>query len=95
MSERTIAWAKGGHADILEIDRLAVRVVSTVPSPPGSTIVGTFSHGDSQGELRMKVFASKLQTDGTFVLNGRPIDLTTQSREALVATISRLSLNDA
>ena len=88
MSERTIAWAKGGQADILEIDRLAVRVVSTVPSPPGSTIVGSFAIADSRGELRMKVFGSKRQADGTFILNGRPIDLTTQSLEALTATIA-------
>ncbi len=88
MSGRIIAWAKGGEADVLQIDRLAIRVVSTVPSPPGSTIVGSFAIAESQGELRMKVFGSKLQADGTFVLHGRCIDLTTPHRKALAGVVT-------
>lgn len=90
MSKRAISWSKGGEADVLEIDRAAIRLVSTVPSPPGSTLVGKFAFAESSGELRVKIFGSKLQPDGTFVLNGRPVDLTTPHRELLAASIPAL-----
>lgn len=89
-TKRVLTWSKGGEADVLEIDRGAVRLVSSVPSPPGSTLVGSFDVAGYKGELRVKIFGSKLQPDGTFVLNGRPVDLTTAQREVLASVTVKL-----
>jgi hypothetical protein len=75
--------AKGGRARIMAVALDAVTLRSTVPSPPGSRIEGMLRDGGDR--VRFKVHASKKQEDGTFVLEGRAIDLTRALRERLVA----------
>jgi hypothetical protein len=77
-----LAWAQGGEALVLELRADAVRLRSTVPSPPGSRPTGTLLDG-SGDVLRLKVHECKRQEDGSFVLVGRPLDLTRDLRSKL------------
>lgn len=79
-----IAWEKGGSARVLRIDANAIALESSIPSPPGSRISGTLVE-DPSSTLRVKIHVSKKQEDGSFLLEGRPIDLTREMREKLVA----------
>ena len=78
-----ITWEKGGAARVLRIDASSITLESTTPSPPGSRISGTLVD-DPSSALRVKIHVSKKQDDGTFLLEGRPIDLTREMRERLV-----------
>jgi hypothetical protein len=74
-----IVWARGGTAELLSMRHESVTLRSTIPSPPGSRIDGTF-----EGlAVRFKIHGSKRQEDGTFVLEGRALDLTREARERL------------
>lgn len=79
-----VRWARGGEARVISIDAHAHGIVlrSTVPSPPGSRIEGTLA-GDPPATLRVKIHASKKQGEGDFVLEGRPLDLSRETRERL------------
>ncbi len=83
-----VKWERGGEAWVVTIDAQAIVLRSTVPSPPGSRIEGVLV-GDAGGEppgkrrLRVKVHGSKKQDDGAFVLEGRPLDLPRETREAI------------
>ncbi len=79
-----ITWEKGGSARVIRIDANAITLESTTPSPPGSRISGTLLDEPSS-TLRVKIHVSKKQDDGTFLLEGRPIDLTRELREKLVS----------
>jgi hypothetical protein len=81
-----IRWTHGGDARVLSIYAHAIALCSTVPSPPGSRIEGTLD-GDPPARLRMKVHSSRKQEDGTFLLEGRPLDLPRSTRERLDALL--------
>ena len=79
-------WSHGGEATVLAVSADAIRLRSTVPSPPGSRISGTLqeeSAGVPGAALRVKIHACKKQPDGTFLLEGRPLDLTRELRALL------------
>jgi hypothetical protein len=89
MSAR-VTWAKGGEASIVSIGADTIVLKSTVPAPPGSRIDGTVgaSAGDDGGTaIRVKVYASKREGEGEFVLQGRPLDMTRAVRERLEALV--------
>lgn len=86
MSEH-IRWAKGGTANVVRLDKDAVTLSSSIPSPPGSRIDGTIAP-DFATTMRVKIHGSKLQADGTFVLEGRAIDWTRDVRARLAAMAS-------
>ncbi len=79
-----VRWAAGGEARVLRIGADTIALDSSVPSPPGSRIEGTLE-GETLAAalLRVKVHASKLQPDGRFLLEGRPLDLSRSTREQL------------
>jgi hypothetical protein len=81
-----IRWAHGGDARVLSIDAHAIVLCSTVPSPPGARIEGTLAD-DPLARVRMKVHSSRKQEDGTFLLEGRPLDLPRTTRERLEALL--------
>jgi hypothetical protein len=81
-----IRWAHGGDARVMSIDAQAIVLCSTVSSPPGSRIEGTLAD-DPPAHLRMKVHSSRKQEDGTFLLEGRPLDLPRTTRERLEALL--------
>ena len=84
-----LAWAKGGSAQIVALTEDAVTLRSTTPSPPGSRIEGALV-SDASVKVRFKVHGSKRQEDGSFVLEGRPIDLEKSVRERLRAMLAAL-----
>jgi hypothetical protein len=76
-----IAWAKGGEATVVSLKDDAITLRSSTPSPPGSRIEGALAE---DGELvRVKVHSSKRQDDGSFVLEGRVLDMTRALRAKL------------
>jgi hypothetical protein len=77
-----LRWALGGEARVLAATADTLSLLSTTPSPPGSRIDGVLTSGRP---LRVKVHASKKQADGLFRIDGRPLDLTKEGREELVA----------
>ncbi|MBL8612389.1 MAG: hypothetical protein JNL38_33925 [Myxococcales bacterium] len=82
-----IDWEKGGHAEVVSVSNDAIVLVSTIPSPPGSRIDGAVA-GVAGGRVRVKVHSSKKQPDGSFVIEGRPLDLGRALREALAGSPS-------
>jgi hypothetical protein len=88
MSLAHVRWAKGGEARIVSITPDAIVLRSSVPCPPGSRVEGTL--GDAPpATLRLKVHASKRQPEGDFLLQGRPLDLTRETRERLDALVGK------
>ena len=90
-STARVTWAKGGSAVILAMTPTTITLRSTVPSPPGSRIEGTFDAGEGEGEsaglVRVKIHGSRRQEDGSFVLEGRPLDMTKELRERIESQI--------
>lgn len=79
-----VVWTQGGEAEVLAASAEAIRLSSTVSSPPGSRIEGTVvGVGETTATLRVKVHVCKRQDDGSFLLEGRPIDLKRDVRAAL------------
>jgi hypothetical protein len=80
-----IQWAKGGEARVVAFAADgSVTLRSTIPSPPGSRIEGVVG-GDAPLAVRFKVHGAKRQEDGSFVLDGRVLDLTRELRARLLA----------
>jgi hypothetical protein len=88
-SKASVTWAKGGSAVILAMTPTTITLRSTVPSPPGSRIEGTFGEGEggASGLVRVKIHGSRRQEDGSFVLEGRPLDMTKELRERIEGRI--------
>jgi hypothetical protein len=86
MSGVLVRWARGGEARLVSIDARAIVLRSTVPSPPGSRIEGTFE-SERPEVLRVKVHACRRQPEGDFVLQGRPIDLPRDARHHLESLV--------
>jgi len=82
-----VTWDKGGEGWVVALDGEAVKVLSTIPSPPGSRLDGQLAaeHG---GALRVKIHGSKKQPDGRYELTGRLLDLTRETRLRLAALIA-------
>jgi hypothetical protein len=82
-----LRWVLGGEARIVSVSAEAITLESTTPSPPGSRIDGALLAGSGR-TVRVKVHASKKDASGKFRIDGRPIDLTKEAREELVALAS-------
>lgn len=78
-----LAWAKGGHAEVVSVEADAIVVRSTTPAPPGARLEATLREGG--GSVKIKSHGSKREEDGTFTLRGRLVDATRELRAALVA----------
>lgn len=84
MSLVRILWSKGGEAVVVALKDDAVTLRSTVPSPPGSRIEGVLAGVASVGDpVRVKVYSSKRQEDGQFVIDGRMLDMTRTLRDKI------------
>ncbi len=86
-TEWHLAWSRGGFARLVKVSDTALTLASTVPSPPGSRIDASFVGAPHLG-LRVKIHASRRQPDGTFLLEGRPIDLTRDVRAHALALLA-------
>ncbi len=81
-----LTWIKGGVARVVSLGPDAIVLRSTVPSPPGSRIDGVLAGSHAAG-VRIKIHASRRQSDGEFLLEGRPLDLRRETRERLQAMV--------
>jgi hypothetical protein len=81
MSAR-VKWDKGGDASVVSFDAGTIVLRSSVPSPPGSRIEGVLP-GDPPARIKVKVHSSKKQPEGDYLLAGRTIDATRETRERL------------
>ena len=79
-----VRWLRGGEARVASLAADAVVLRSTVPSPPGSRIEGALE-GEPPATVRVKVYASRLQPEGDFVIEGRLLDVTRSVRARLLA----------
>jgi len=77
-----IAWTRGGEARILTASAAAVSLVSSVPWPPGSRVSGTLV-GEPRATVRIKVHVARALSGGTFRIEGRPLDLSRETRARL------------
>jgi hypothetical protein len=87
--QASVRWSKGGEARVLAIAAGAITLDSSVPSPPGSRIDGTLTGGVPTLLLRIKIHASRRQPDGRFLLEGRPLNLSRETRKVLEDLISQ------
>jgi hypothetical protein len=85
----SLAWVKGGTARVVKLSADAIVLVSTVPSPPGSRIDGALDD-EPTAIVRVKIHGSRKQPDGSFLLEGRPIDLAKELRERIAASLPPL-----
>jgi hypothetical protein len=81
-----LEWEKGGSARFVAASADAVTLASSVPSPPGSRISGTLVDEPCVA-VRLKVHGCRAEPDGTFRIEGRPLDLTREVRTRLEAMI--------
>jgi hypothetical protein len=84
LSEGDVCWVTGGEGRIVTAGADSIVLRSSVPSPPGSRIEGVVAAADGF-PLRVKVHACRLQPEGDFLIEGRPLDLTRGHRERLEA----------
>ncbi|MGH7285291.1 MAG: hypothetical protein ACRELY_27525 [Polyangiaceae bacterium] len=81
-------WERGGEASIVTLKGDAITVRSTVPAPPGARIKGQLDLTEAK-ELLMKVHGAKKQPDGSFVIEGRCIDMTRDLRLSIEAALEK------
>jgi hypothetical protein len=79
-----VRWVLGGEARLLAVSADAMTLESTTPSPPGSRIDGVLLSGSGR-TVRVKVHVSRKEPSGRFRIEARPIDLTKEGREELMA----------
>ncbi len=82
-----VAWAKGGTAAFLTVVSDVVTLRSTIPSPPGSRLEGTFV-SDASVAVSVKVHGSKREPDGSFVVKGRLLDANRALRDRVAALVT-------
>lgn len=78
-----ITWTKGGEADVTSCKDDLVTVRSTIPSAPGSRLDGLTTTGVA---LRVKVARCR-KDDAVFVIEGRLLDATRGTRDAIAAGV--------
>jgi hypothetical protein len=83
-----LEWEGGGFARFVSAGLNTVALVSTVPSPPGSRISGTLL-AEPRAAVRIKVHRCRAEADGTFRLDGRPLDLRRELRARVEAMAGR------
>ncbi len=82
-----LRWVLGGEARLVAVRADALTLESTTPSPPGSRIDGVLLSGSCR-TVRVKVHVSRKEPSGRFRIEGRPLDLTRDGREELVALVA-------
>jgi len=83
-----VRWARGGEATILRVAGDSISLSSSTSAPPGARIDGALDLREGTS-LRVKVHGSKKQADGTFVIEGRCIDMTRELRLELEAATTK------
>ncbi len=79
-SRLRLAWAKGGHAEILRLEGESIELRSTTSAPPGARLEAKTNDGRA---VKIKSYGTHREADGTFTLKGRLLDATKQLRDKL------------
>ena len=80
-----LTWSSGGRAELVSLSPAAMVVRSERPHPPGARVDGSTAEG---AVVRMKVHGSKIEADGAYRIEGRPIDLGRELRERLTTLLA-------
>lgn len=86
MSDGHVVWAKGGTASFLTVQNDVVTLRSTIPSPPGSRLEGSFT-ADTSTAVSVKVHGSKREPEGAFIIKGRLLDANRALRDRVAALV--------
>jgi hypothetical protein len=78
-----VAWTQGGEATVLSLAGDRITVQSSVPSAPGSRPEGRIAGG---ARFWMKVARCRREGEA-FVIDGRLLDTTRESRAAIAALL--------
>ena len=78
--------AGGGEAVLLALTGESVRITSSAVAPPGARLEAALEK-DGAVRLRFKVHSARRLEDGTYLLEGRPLDLTRQTRERIAGLL--------
>lgn len=81
-----LTWTKGGDASFVSLQGEAVVVRSSTPAPPGARLEGTLTTALPR-PVKIKSHGSKREDDGQFVIRGRLVDATRETREAIAALL--------
>jgi hypothetical protein len=84
-----IVWRKGGSADLVAIADDLTTVRSTVPSAPGSRLMGELASGvGGDGGDRVWIKVHRCRKDGdVFIVEGRLLDATRELRDKLATLV--------
>ena len=77
-----IEWTDGGEGAIVRLEGDAVTILSSVAAPPGARVEAALV-AEGGARLRFKIHRSRRQPDGSYLLEGRPLDLTRELRERI------------
>lgn len=85
-----LAWEKGGHADVVSVEGDAIVLRSTTSAPPGARLTSTLTT-EPPVVVKIKSYGTHRESDGSFTLKGRLIDVTREVRDRLVALLADAS----
>lgn len=81
-----LAWAKGGHAEIVSLEGEQIVLRSTTSAPPGARLDATLA---SSGEaVKIKSHGTHKESDGSFTLRGRLLDARRELRERIASLLA-------
>ncbi|HVH43578.1 MAG TPA: hypothetical protein VM925_14585 [Labilithrix sp.] len=83
-----LAWAKGGHAEVVRVEGDAIVLRSTTSAPPGARLESTLTI-EPRSVVKLKSHGTHKESDGTFTLKGRLIDATRELRDRLAGLAVR------
>ena len=75
-----LAWAKGGHAEVVSLAGESIVLRSTTSAPPGARLEAKTDDGDL---VKIKSYGTHKEADGSFTLKGRLFDATRALRDKL------------
>jgi hypothetical protein len=82
-----LRWAKGGHAEVVRVDKDTIELRSTTSAPPGARLEATLAD-DEAVRVHVKSYGTRREADGAFALAGRLVDATRELRERLAQLAS-------
>jgi hypothetical protein len=83
-----VRLSRGDEASIVKIAGESISLSAALSAPPGASLEGTIDLRDG-APLRVKVHGSKKQPDGSFIIDGRCVDMTRDLRKELEAAVSK------
>jgi hypothetical protein len=85
-----VRLARGDEATIVKLAGESISLLATISAPPGASLEGTIDLRTGE-PLRVKVHGSKKQSDGSFIIDGRCVDMTRELRKELESLVGTKS----